>query len=1644
VSPGTARPAAGERAGGLTATQRALLDALTRGDRDALTFPLSSAQRRLWLSHMLAPGSPAYHMPIALRLRGPLDLAALQGALDAVTKRHEALRTTFPAADGVPRQLVRATQRTVIDVRPGPAGPAALAEVAWQPFDLAAGSLLRAVLWQMTTEDHLLLLVIHHIVCDAWSEQILLRDLSACYRAAREGRVPQLAPIAVQPADFAVWEAQRIASGELDVALDRIRSRLAGRGPGLTLRRGPALVGMSGPAATLRRPLEEDLATGLREVARGGAATEFTQLLTALAGAVGHLTGGRDLVVGTPVSGRRQRDLADVAGCFVNIMPLRFRWAADAGPADLFAVVRDTLADGLADQQVPLDLVVAAVENGRRSSGSPLVDLLFSVEDQPSVTDLLDGVRAEQIPIEPVAAKAALTCVVERAAHGLVLRWEYRADAVDLADVRVLAETFPQVLRDLLAEPGLRSARAARALRAAAPPGADGQAPGGERPAGPGAHPGTGGAPQGPLEASVAQVWAEVLDLDGVRIGRDDDFFGLGGHSLLAARAAARLSTRLGVQVDLRDLLEHPTVADLAAAAGQPGRGRTEPIPRLPVSVATGPLSFPQRQVYLHSLLAPDSAAYNIPLVAVLGGQLDTLAMHAALRWVVGRHEALRTCFAMRDGETLQRVLPGPAAEPEWAERDLRGAPQRDIVTMAREDAFRPFDVGGGPLVRMSVLRSGDEEHVIALTVHHLVADGHAVRIILDELCAAYAAIASGAQPDLPPVALRYLEYAAWQRDADVGYWSAALAGAPREIDLPARPGAGMTPRGASVPVKTSAATAAAVRALAARTGCTPFMVLATAFAITLAAYSGQRDLLIGTPTANRSHPDTARLVGLLANPVVLRAELDGDPTVAQALERMRAVCVGAFARQDTPLAQVMAATGAERSHDRAPLFQVMIALNEAVGGSLGLPGLQVTPVYLDDPPAKYELLLNLRDDEEGIAGACEYAADRYEAPLVASLVRHFGRVLALLPAHLERRLSELPLLTPPEQAAVVPAASAAPARYESRVTVHHLVERAVDATPGAIAVIGAGSASLSYRKLDDAANAVAARLAGQLRPGEPVGVCAARSPELVVAEYAVLKAGGAILPLDPAWPAARLEAVLRDAGARFVLTGPTPDGPTADGSALGGAAPRGAWPDGVTELPVDVAGTAPRPPAPVRPADLATVIYTSGSTGKPKGVQVEHAALANNLLWMQQDWPLGSADRLLVKTAATFDVGVKEIFWPLIAGATLVLAPPGAERDPGALLDLLASQRITICHLVPSMLALCLETAELTGRPFGPDLRYLMCGAEELAPATRDRFAAVCRAHLLHMYGPTETTIAVTGWTCRPGDRIDGRVPLGRAMPNCRLYVLDEHLNPTPPMAWGELYVAGLPLARGYLGRYAETAAAFIPDPFADRPGSRMYRTGDVVRIRHDGLLEFRGRADGQVKIRGFRVEVGEVEAALRTHPAVRQAAVCCLTDAVLAAYVVLTRSEVTGQELRGHVRALLPDYMVPSRVVPVAELPRTDSGKVDRAALRARPLSRPADQMFREPGDDVERAVAEIWSEVLGTAPIGADDDFFSLGGQSLQAARIVNLLSERFGRDLPLRDLFTEPTVAGLARLLRAAGDAPRLAPIPRRAGRSRGAS
>jgi amino acid adenylation domain-containing protein len=547
---------------------------------------------------------------------------------------------------------------------------------------------------------------------------------------------------------------------------------------------------------------------------------------------------------------------------------------------------------------------------------------------------------------------------------------------------------------------------------------------------------------------------------------------------------------------------------------------------------------------------------------------------------------------------------------------------------------------------------------------------------------------------------------------------------------------------------------------------------------------------------------------------------------------------------------------------------------------------------------------------------------------------------------------------------------------------------------------------TVTYGQLVDRARSVAALLRDRgVAPDDLVAVLVPRSPELVVVLLGVLLAGAGFLPLDPEHPAERLAAVLDDAAAPVVVTTP----------ALRDLVP------GRRHLLVPAAGDTDGRPTPraASPGGLAYAVYTSGSTGSPKGVLIEHRGICNNLLWMQQDWPLDSRDRVLQKTTIAFDVAVKEVFWPLLAGAAVVLARPGGQRDPEYLIDLIDRRRITVAHFVPSMLEAALSYADRTGRSFGGSLQKVMAGAETLPAATLRRFFAATPAELLHMYGPTETAIAVTGWTC-PRGYVPDRVPLGRPMPGVQLYVLDRRMRPVPHGAWGELYAGGTCVGRGYLHRPQETAAAFVPDPFAGVAGARLYRTGDIVRLNRDGLLEFRGRADGQVKVRGFRVEVGDVEAALTRHPGVRQAAVVAWPAAggshQLAGYLTARGPDISEQEIRGHLRALLPDYMIPATLTVLAELPLNANGKVDRGRLRP---PAPATAVTASAGTPLEQLVAAVLGEVLGLAEVGTGTDLFALGGHSLQVPQIAALLAERTGAEVPLREIFLDPSVTGIAR-------------------------
>ena len=1149
--------------------------------------------------------------------------------------------------------------------------------------------------------------------------------------------------------------------------------------------------------------------------------------------------------------------------------------------------------------------------------------------------------------------------------------------------------------------------------------------------------PAPGMGPRDGLEAVVIQVWSDIL---GRPVTAADDFFAAGGHSLDAAHASTRLSAALGLEIPLPAVFEHPTPTALADWARARTAGPAEAIPVLPGD-GPFPLSSAQERLWFLAEYAPESPAYNVPIAARLTGGLDMPALRRALDTLTARHPALRTVFEDVDGHAAQRRL--PAAEAALTMLDLTDFPDaaRLATNLVDAEATRPFRLADGELpFRATLIRLSANEHILVLLLHHIVADGWSVSVLARDLAAAY----SGT--DLPEPALRHTDYAAWQRTrasraaGQLTRRREELAGAPHTLELPAdRP---RPPErhhhGRTLPLDVCGDLTGRIRTLARESGVTEFMVLLAAFATALTRFSGQEDLLIGTPAANRTAPGAAQAVGLFAETLVLRADTSGDPTVRELLTRVRQACLDAYAAPDVAFEALVEAMAPQRDPARSPLFQVMIALNNTAGAVPELPGLDVRPVAVPNRTAKFDVVLNLVDTADGIVGGLEFDTDVYPEPLMALFAEHFLRISQEFADGPDHPLSSISALNAEERQTWLRDFNLVPADYDPLTCLHTLVEAQAAATPTAIAVSmaaerGQPRPGLTYAELESRANRLARHLLRWgVQPDDVVGVALPRSLDAVVAQYAVFKAGGGFLPLDPAQPPARLADILADAGARLVLT-------DAAGDRVLPPEPARVRIDGPQWQAEDAAPVS----VPVTPGHLAYVVYTSGSTGKPKGVQIEHRAICNNLLWMQQDWPLDGSDRMLHKTTTTFDVAVKEVFWPLLAGAELVLARPGSQRDPEYLVEQIQEAGITITHFVPSMLELALEALDAAGTTFPDSLRYVMCGAETLPVATQEAFFTHGSADLLHMYGPTETAIAVTGWTCKRAQS-RSRVPLGVPMPLVELYVLDRHGRPVPPGVWGELYVGGASLGRGYLGRAAETAGAFVPDMLSGRKGARLYRTGDVVRHGPDGLLEFRGRADNQIKIRGFRVELGEIEAALAAEPDVRQAAAVLRgrgADARLIGYAVPAPGQsLDPEDLRRRLRGRLPDYMVPADVMVLTAMPLGDNAKVDRAAL-PEPASRRRSGPTTAPRDAYESAVAEVWAEILGTGAVGVDDDFFMLGGNSLQAARIAARLRERFTVELRLRDVFVEPTVAGIARLLREAGQT---TAITRQARRVRGSA
>ena len=1043
------------------------------------------------------------------------------------------------------------------------------------------------------------------------------------------------------------------------------------------------------------------------------------------------------------------------------------------------------------------------------------------------------------------------------------------------------------------------------------------------------------------------------------------------------------------------------------------------------------PISVMQQGIWFLEQLKPHNPAYVIPAAVRISGPLDAGVLRAAVNEIVRRHEPLRTTFRLREGRPAQVV----AAELtlDLPEVDLRSA--GDLAAQIDATLHEPFDLAAGPLLRVRLLRTGDEEYVLVVAMHHLISDGWSVGILVAELSALYEAYLAGRPCPLPDLAIQYGDFATWQqrwlREADLGadlaYWRAHLAGAPPVLELPTdRPRPAVQGfNGASVPFELPATVLGRLDGLAKRHGATTYMALLAVFQILLHRYSNQDDIVVGVPMANRTRAEIEPLIGFFVNTLPVRTDLGGDPDFVEVLRRVRDGCLGAYSHQSVPFERVVAELKPPRDLSRPPIFQVSLSYQSDPLPTLAMAGVRLRRLPLRADGARFDLELQFFADDGALRGWFEYDRDLFDESTMARLAGHFRRLTELVLVHPDQPVDLLPLLDAVERQRILHQGNATGRSWPDG-WLHQCFERQVERDPGAAALRFDGH-TLTYAQLNTRANQLAHRLR-RLGVGRDVlvGVCMQRCVELVVSLLAVLKAGAAYVPLDPGYPRARLAYMLADAKVPVLL---------AQRDVLAGLDTGDAEVLCVAELAETLAGeSAANPDVAVDGEDLAYVIYTSGSTGRPKGVPNVHAAIRNRLLWMQDAYRLDGTDRVLQKTPFSFDVSVWEFFWPLMAGATLVVARPEGHKDSRYLAETIRAEAITTVHFVPSMLQVFLREPDAARCP---SLRRVVCSGEALPRDLQERFFATSDAALYNLYGPTEAAVDVTAWTCR-SDGDPRPVPIGFPIANTRMHVLDRYLQPVPVGVPGELHIGGRNLARGYLNRPRLTAEKFIPNPF--EPGARLYRTGDLARYRDDGAIEYLGRLDHQMKLRGFRIELGEIESVLTGHPSVREALVVAREfgagDVRLVAYVVAGAGPPGADELIGHLKQRLPEYMVPSAFVTLPALPLTPNGKVDRAALPEPELARPElHTPFVAPRDDLERSIAQVWCELLGVERVGADDNFFDLGGHSLLVSELRTRLAGMLGREVSMVELFQYPTVGSLAGYLSQAAAPQQSAPTDR---------
>ncbi|WP_234017158.1 non-ribosomal peptide synthetase [Nostoc sp. 'Lobaria pulmonaria (5183) cyanobiont'] len=1042
------------------------------------------------------------------------------------------------------------------------------------------------------------------------------------------------------------------------------------------------------------------------------------------------------------------------------------------------------------------------------------------------------------------------------------------------------------------------------------------------------------------------------------------------------------------------------------------------------------PLSFAQQRLWFLAQLEPNSPFYNVPAAVRLQGELNFNALQQSFNEIVCRHEALRTNFQTVEGQAIAVISKAkPLILPKIDISELPLNRQEvEVRQQALQEVQTPFELTSDLLLRVKLLRLNEQEHIVLLTMHHIVSDGWSVGVLMQELAKLYPAFFNQQLSPLAELPIQYVDFAVWQREwlqaevlqSQLSYWRKQLQGAPELLELPTdylRP-AIQTFWGANYSFELSKELSASLNKLSQQQGSTLFMTLLAAFQTLLWRYTGQEDIVVGSPIANRNRAEIEGLIGFFVNTLVLRTNLAGNPSFEELIKRVREVALGAYAHQDLPFELLVEQLQPQRDLSYTPLFQVMFVLHNFPMSVLELPGLTLTPIKSERKTAHFDLILSMTETESGLEGRLEYNIDLFEEKTITRMVDHWRRLLEAIVANPQQRLSEFQLLTESEQQQLLVEWNQTQVEYPQDKCIYELFEAQVKKTPDAVAVVFE-SKQLTYWELNARANQLAHYLQSLgVKPEVLIGICVERSVEMAVAILATLKAGGVYIPIDPNYPTQRITEISKDAGIEIILTQQHLEVLLEEQSRQLVALDSNR--SEIAEQPTDNCHSQ------ANSENLAYVIYTSGSTGKPKGVAVTHQALVNYALEIANQFKLQKSDRVLQFASIGFDVVVEELFPTWIKGATVVLPGTSKTLSCQEFQQLIEIEQLTVFELPTAYWHQWVSELYSVQETVPICVRLAIVGGERIL-GERLRQWQQLSTSLIHVYGLTETTVTSTLYHLNSDAELleaATELPIGQPVANTEIYLLDSYLQPVPVGVPGEIYLGGAGLARGYLNRPELTAQRFIPNPFSQNAGARLYRTGDQARYLPDGNIEYIGRIDHQVKLRGFRIELGEIESILSQIPEVKECVVIDREDIPdqkrLVAYLVTEESqEFAIAQVRSFLKSQLPDYMIPSAFVELKTLPLTSNGKIDRKILPVPDWTRlEAEATFVPPQSPLEEAIAEIWVQLLNVNQIGINDNFFDLGGHSLIATQLVSRLRKAFQVELPLRYIFEFPTIAELA--------------------------